>query len=330
MESPDPYVAVRHLSVRLPDDRQDKVLVRDVNFDIERGEMVGLVGESGSGKSISARAMLRLLPPRAVVDGSVEIGSERVLELGKRDLRKLRQYRVAMIFQDPRAFINPVRKVGAFMLEGLQERPGYDAVSARRDALARLEEVGLDSPEKRFNQYPYELSGGMLQRVLIAAALLVQPALIIADEPTTALDVTTQSEIMALIEDARKEYDLSVLFITHDLDLAIATCDRIAVIYAGRTVEEQRASLIAEAPLHPYTYGLLSARPRLASHNERLPTIPGRPIAAFESAGGCPFAPRCAFAQPECTAWEPRLDDFRGGSVACRRRDEISPLGQGG
>jgi oligopeptide/dipeptide ABC transporter ATP-binding protein len=228
-----------------------------------------------------------------------------------------------MIFQDPRAHINPVRSIGDFLSEALCTTRGVARAEARQRAVRALADVGIDDGDQRLRQYPHELSGGLLQRVMIAAALLTEPRLILADEPTTALDVTTQADVMAILDDLRREHGLALLFITHDLDLATAVCDRMCVMYAGQIVEMQEAGALADRPLHPYTAALSAARPAIEGTVHRLAAIRGRPLSAFEAPDGCPYAPRCDFAQARCTETHPELDEMDGGSVRCVRAGEL-------
>ena len=316
-------LAIRGLRVDLPVEGELRRVIHDVSLQIAPGEALGLVGESGSGKSMTARAIARLLPPGAVTSGEIAFDRSPVLELGKGALRRYRRGGVAMVFQDPAAHINPVRTIGDHLTEGLRLVRGVDGADAARRAVAMLGEVGIADGERRLRQYPHELSGGMLQRVMIAAALLDEPRLILADEPTTALDVTTQSDVMAILDELRTERGLAMLFITHDLELAAGICDRTAVMYAGSIVEEQRSDRINHDPLSPYTAALLGARPRVDSRSGRLLAVEGRPRSAFEAPAGCAFADRCPHAQPECVAEEQVLRPLAGGLVRCWRAEEL-------
>ena len=304
-------------------------VVNDVSFSIGRSEVLGLVGESGSGKSMTARTILRLLPAGARSRGEVLLDGVDLLQLQSSALRAVRATRVAMIFQDPRAHIDPLWTCGDHLTEGLRVHGGESRAVARVRALELLELVGITEGERVFRSYPGELSGGMLQRVMIAAALAADPDVLVADEPTTALDVTIQAEIMAIFDSLRRERQLAMLFITHDLELASALCDRVLVMYAGRVMEEQRTQSLFEAPLHPYTSGLLEARPSLEARHERLTVIPGRPPTPIDAPPGCPFHPRCAFREDACIAAAPPLRRFGEGASACRRtpeiRDELRP-----
>jgi oligopeptide/dipeptide ABC transporter ATP-binding protein len=310
------------LTVRLPVEGELRAVLHEVALEIAAGEAVGLVGESGSGKSMTARAVARLLPAGAETVGAIRFAGQDVIGLRGSRLRAFRG-EIAMVFQDPRAHVNPVRTIGDFVTEALRTNRGVGRRDARRRAVEALGEVGIDDAERRLKQYPHELSGGLLQRVMIATALLNEPRLLLADEPTTALDVTTQSEVMAILDDLRRDRGLALLFITHDLDLAGAVCDRTAVMYAGRIVETRASALLHDDPLHPYTAALAAARPSLDACADRLVAIPGRPVSAFEAPDGCPFAPRCAFAEPACRRAVPSLDGIEGDLVRCRRAREL-------
>jgi oligopeptide/dipeptide ABC transporter ATP-binding protein len=318
-----PLLSVDGLTVLLPVEGQERAVLRDVSLQIRPGEAVGLVGESGSGKSMTARAIDRLLPRGAQVQGQIRFDGTDVSEMSGGELRAYRN-KVAMIFQDPRAHVNPVRRIGDFMTEALRTNLGVPVADARRQAADMLGQVGIEDGERRLRQYPHELSGGMLQRVMIAAALLTGPALLLADEPTTALDVTTQAEVMAILDELRRNHGLAMLFITHDLDLAAAICDRTIVMYAGQVAEVRASELLHSDPLHPYTAALAAARPEIEQKASRLRAIPGRPLSAFEApAGECAFAPRCAFVQPSCRDAVPELTELDGGLSRCSRALEL-------
>jgi len=245
-------------------------------------------------------------------------------DVNKLDGKGLRSYRgqVAMVFQDPRAHINPVRRIGDFMTEALRTNGGVRKADAYELAAGMLGQVGLDTGN--LAKYPHQLSGGMLQRVMIAAALLTSPRLLLADEPTTALDVTTQAEVMAILAELRRDFGLALLFITHDLELAAAVCDRTAVMYAGQVVEIRDSALLHEDPLHPYTAALAAARPDIGRTQARLRAIPGRPLSGFEAPGhACAFAPRCAHDAPGCYAELPALAGLDGGLSRCLRAAQL-------
>ena len=313
---------VKHLGLTVTDRRRGSLrILHDVSFDVAAGEAVGIVGESGSGKSMTVRAIDRLLPLDCQVSGSVRFAGQDVLALSGTDLARYRG-NVAMVFQDPRAHVNPLRTVGQFMVEALTTNGGVPKAEAERRSISLLDDVGVDRPAERMRQYPYELSGGLLQRVMIASALLTEPRLLLADEPTTALDVTTQSEVMAILDDLRRERGMSLVLITHDLDLAAAVCDRTMVMYAGSIVEQNESSALHEAPLHPYTAALADARPSMHARAERLTVIPGRPLSGPEAPqAGCAFAPRCGWMQEECLTQELALVAVGSGMTRCRRHD---------
>jgi oligopeptide/dipeptide ABC transporter ATP-binding protein len=313
---------IDRLTVRLPIEGQPRTVLHDVSLELDAGEAMGLVGESGAGKSMTARAVARLLPKRAETDGAVRFAGRDVLTADGRQLRALR-YEIGIVFQDPRAHVNPVRRIGDFMTEALRTNHGVTADEAQRRAVALLAEVGVADGGRRLQQYPHELSGGLLQRVMIATALLTEPKLLLADEPTTALDVTTQAEVMAILDELRRERGLAMLFITHDLDLAGAVCDRTAVMYAGQVVEQQSSATLHAHPSHPYTAALVGARPDVASSAARLTAIPGQPLSAFEAPPGCAFAPRCPLVRDECRADRPALRVVGNSTVRCIRAEEL-------
>ena len=323
MTTTTPLLDIDHLAVTLRTHRgRDRAggrpILRDVTFAIAPGEALGLVGESGSGKSMTARAVAGLLPSTARLSGDIRFDGRSVPAMGRADLRAYRAHDIALIHQDPSAHINPVRTVGDFLTEALRTNAGWPKTRAADRAADLLGEVGLTEPRHRLRQYPHELSGGMLQRVMIAAALAAEPRLLLADEPTTALDVTTQAEIMAILGDLRHDRGLAVLFITHDLELAAATCDRTAVMYAGEVVEDQPSAGLHATPRHPYTIALLGSRPTSEATAARLPAPPGTPLPAYEAPDGCAFAARCPYAQHRCTTDHPTLTPATpaGGTAA--------------
>ncbi len=305
-------------------------VILDIDMAVGAGEIVGLVGESGSGKSMTARTIAGALPRGAVTTGEVLLDGENLLTMSKRRRRQVQASRIGMIFQDPRAYIDPLWRVEDHVTEGLRVHLGVGRSAARARAIELLAAVGIDQPERRIRQYPGEMSGGMLQRVMIAGALSVEPALLLADEATTALDVTTQAEIVELLARLRAERGLAVLFITHDLALANSICDRVCVMYAGRLVEVREGRRIFDDPRHPYTMGLLAARPSVMGRVGRLPVIEGTPTSAMEAPDGCPFHPRCPFVVPDCPVEVPELRPVPGGVVRCiRAGDGLAPLHAG-
>ncbi|MFI6601419.1 ABC transporter ATP-binding protein [Nonomuraea sp. NPDC050536] len=316
---------IEDLHVELPGTARP--ILDGVSLTVSAGEFVALVGESGSGKSVTARAALGLLPPGARTAGHVRVGGTDLLTSDATTLRDIRTATASMIFQDPRASINPVRRVGDFLTESLRRNHGWPRARANARAVELLAAVGLPDPARHLTQYPHELSGGMLQRVMIAGALTVEPELLLCDEPTTALDVTTQAEILAILGRLRRERGLGVLFITHDVDLAAAVADRVYVMYAGRIVETAAAMDLFGRPRHPYTSGLLGSTPQLEGPAIRLTPVPGAPMSLLESAPGCAFAARCHFAEPgTCDETPPTLQPYGPTLAACHRAGELTDL----
>jgi oligopeptide/dipeptide ABC transporter ATP-binding protein len=314
---------IEGLTIRLPVAGQPRTVLHDVSFELAAGQTLGLVGESGSGKSMTARAIGRLLPPGAQVGGQVRFDGAPVFDLRGAALRRYRAEDVSMIFQDPRAHTNPVRRIGDFLTEALRVNRGMGSRDANRRAVELLAEVGIPDGDRRLRQYPHELSGGLLQRVMIAASVAVRPRLILADEPTTALDVTTQAEVMSILARLQREYGMAMLFITHDLELAAAVCDQTIVMYAGSIVEQQASGRLHSDPLHPYTAALAQARPDIDHTAARLLAIPGQPTTAYEAPAGCPFAPRCQHAEAPCRENAQQLRAFGEARSRCRRTEEL-------
>jgi oligopeptide/dipeptide ABC transporter ATP-binding protein len=299
--------------------------VEDVSFSVERGEIYGIVGESGSGKSSVLRALLRLLPaPQArITGGQVLFAGADLLQLSESELSRIRGARIGMVFQDPRQALNPVLSIGAQIGESLfRERLGKEALRTR--VLAAMTLAGIAEPERRLAAYPHELSGGLRQRAAIAVALCTAPELLLADEPTTALDVTLQAQILGILRDGRDKLGMSVILVTHELGIVAQTCRRVAVMYAGRIVEEGLVEQVFAAPAHPYTRALLGATLHRAGDRTRLRPIPGAPPDLREPSAGCRFAPRCSYARPACSASVPLLQEHREGQLsACFRHNEL-------
>lgn len=314
---------IDRLRVTIPVHGRPQTVIQDVSLALAPGEALAIVGESGAGKSMTVRAILRMLPEGASVGGGLRFDGREISKFTDRDLRRYRANDVGVVFQNPSAHVNPVRRVGDFMIEPLVRLRGMKPAAARARVAAILAEIGVTDGERRFRQFPHELSGGLLQRMMIASVVAMEPRLILADEPTTALDATTQSDVMAILSELRASHDLALLLVTHDLDLGAAVCERMAVMYAGAIVEERSAAEVIDDPLHPYTAGLGASRPAVAAPGTRLPAISGQPVSAFEAPAWCPFEPRCAFAQPECTARRPPLSPLAGGRVACVRAAEL-------
>jgi oligopeptide/dipeptide ABC transporter ATP-binding protein len=313
--SASPVLAIRDLSVGLKTRSGVTELVRSVSLDIRPGERVGLVGESGSGKSLTMLAIMGLLAsPVTVTGGSVTLGETELVGAPDRKLRALRGSEIAMVYQDPMTSLDPLQRIGEQIAEGLRAH-GAHRNEAEERALAALAEVQLPDPRRLARAYPHELSGGMRQRVMIAAALAGNPRLLLADEPTTALDVTIQRQILSLVARIQRARNLAVLWVTHDLGVAAQFVQRLAVMYAGRMVEVGPTGAVFGAPQHPYTAALLAAVPSTTGERSALGQIPGSPPEPGSFPPGCSFASRCRQARPGCTQAEPALE-ARGGGVA--------------
>ncbi len=281
--------------------------VNGLNFKLNQGETLGIVGESGSGKSQTAFSILGLLAKNGRTEGSIKFRDKELVGLPEHELNKIRANEIAIIFQDPMTSLNPFMKVGDQLSEVLVLHKGMSKAQAWEESIRMLDAVKIPEARKRIGMYPHEFSGGMRQRVMIAMALLCRPKLLIADEPTTALDVTVQAQIMALLNDLKRDFDTTIIMITHDLGVVAGTCDRILVMYAGRTMAYGKTEEIFYNPTHPYTIGLLGAVPRLDNDNERLTTIPGNPPNLLNLPVGCPFVERCQYAMDICHSTPPEL-----------------------
>ena len=319
----------RQLRVELRTHRGSAAAVRDMDFTLERGETLGLIGESGCGKSMTALALMGLTPDNATVTGSLTLDGQQLIGLRDRDWRRIRGARLAMIFQEPMTALNPVHRVGAQVAEPLRLHRGLSAAAARQRAIALLERVGIPEPARRIDSYPHQFSGGQRQRIMIAMALAAEPDVLIADEPTTALDVTVQQQILALIGELVAERGMALVLISHDLGLVARNVQRMLVMYGGSVVERGAAAQVFGQPAHPYTRGLLAARPslrhRLVAHrSERLPTIAGAVPDLFGLPAGCPFAGRCAFTEAACASQPPpEVTLAPGHRFRCRRADAV-------
>ncbi|PSK14145.1 peptide ABC transporter ATP-binding protein [Brevibacillus porteri] len=303
--------------------------VRGVSFYVDKGETVAIVGESGCGKSVTAQAIMGLIPnpPGKIVGGKVVFEGAQISHLPKKELLGIRGTQIGMVFQDPMTALNPTMKVGTQIVEGFVRSHQVSREEARKRAIEMLSLVGIPDPEKRIDQYPHQFSGGMRQRVVIAIALACQPKLVIADEPTTALDVTIQAQILDLLKRLQEEQELSVVIITHDLGVVAEIAHRMVVMYAGMVVETGTVEDVFANPRHPYTWGLMRSLPRLdEGEKQRLIPIEGSPPDLFNPPVGCPFAARCDFAMEICEQQMPVTSEFgRGHQAACWLHDPRAP-----
>jgi peptide/nickel transport system ATP-binding protein len=322
----DPVLAVDRLGVAIGPIR----VVDGVTFDLGRGEILALVGESGCGKSLTALAIVRLLPPAARhVGGRVLLDGRDLVALPEAEMRRIRGARVSMVFQEPASSLDPLMTVGDQLVEALRAHRSLRRDEGRAEALAMLQAVGIAEPERRLRQYPFELSGGMCQRVMIATALAGKPAVLLADEPTTALDVTIQAQILRLIKDVRAKTGTAVVLITHDMGVVADMADRVLVMYAGRLVEAGPVEPLFASPRHPYTWLLLRSVPRLDDEPKTpLRVIEGTVPGAGAWPSGCRFAPRCPLATARCREVEPELDSIGDGrAVACWHHERVGTTG---
>lgn len=307
--------------------------VDGVSFNIAKGETMGIVGESGSGKSVTSSSIIRLLPPRTgkIVGGSIEFEGKDVLALSKKELNDFRGKDIAVVFQDPMTSLDPVFKIGKQMTEMIMAHQNVTKDEAWKMAVESLSKVGIPEPEKRMNSYPYELSGGMCQRVIIAMAVCCKPKLIIADEPTTALDVTVQAQVLELLKELQRDMDTAILLITHNLGVVWEMCDKVMVMYAGNTVEFTDTKTLYSNPRHPYTWGLLDSMPKLSDESKgELKTIPGTPPDLRLTGKCCNFYNRCPYVTEACTQSVPPLVEVEPGHfVACHRQNLTNKLEKG-
>ncbi|MEC8543938.1 MAG: ABC transporter ATP-binding protein [SAR324 cluster bacterium] len=309
---------VRNLRVDFPTRRGTLVAVDDVSFEIKAGEVLGVVGESGAGKSLTGAAIIGLLePPGRISGGEVRLAGKRIDNLAQEQIRQIRGREIGMVFQDPLTSLNPLFRIGEQLTETLQTHADLDEKSARKQAIDWLAEVGIPSPEVRIDQYPHQFSGGMRQRVVIALALCANPKLIIADEPTTALDVSIQAQIISLLKRLCREHGTAVMLITHDMGVIAETADRVAVMYAGRLVEIGEARKVIQNAKHPYTLGLMGSIPTIGDTEEDLRQIQGSMPRLAEIPEGCAFNPRCPNVRDRCRKNRPELQSVDESSVAC-------------
>jgi oligopeptide/dipeptide ABC transporter ATP-binding protein len=305
--------------------------VDGVSFEIRGGETLGLVGESGCGKSVTAYSILKLLPtpPAEYASGAITFRGEDLLRLDEKAMRKVRGNQISMVFQEPMSSLNPIMSIGSQITESIREHRKTTARDAKKVAIDMLRKVGMPSPETNFQKYPHQLSGGMKQRMMIAMALVCHPALLIADEPTTALDVTIQAQILKLLNDLQRELNMSVLLITHDLGVVAETCDRVAVMYAGKVVETAPVDPLFEHPKHPYTHGLFRSLPTLGERKEKLAVIPGSVPSPLDFPSGCRFRTRCALAADICKTEPPLREIEANHYAACHFAEEVGKMARG-
>ncbi len=302
--------------------------VNGVSFDVRRGETLGILGESGSGKSVTLRSILRLHPERRTRwSGSIKLEGDEILTMGRSALSDLRGQRVAMIFQEPATAFDPVFTIGHQIAETVRRHTGKGEADSWSRARDLLEMVRIPSPAQRLRAYPHEMSGGMRQRAMIALALSCNPSLLLADEPTTALDATVQIQVLLLIRELQRELDVGVIFVTHDIGVAVEVSDRIGVMYAGKIVELAPVEQMVDAPRHPYSRGLLASTVHDGMRGQRLEAIPGAPPDLAEVPTGCSFAPRCGFVQASCVARPPELREMGGSHLV--RCVLVEPLKEG-
>jgi len=328
----EPLLEVDGLSVEFDTPEGVVKAVRDVSWNLMPGETLGIVGESGSGKSVSVMSLMKLIPtpPGRIAAGEVRFRDRDLLKLSRFQLRRLRGKDISMVFQDPMSSLNPVQTVGRQIAEAMSVHDAkLNDRDARKRAIELLEVVGVPQPDVRFKQYPHQFSGGMRQRAMIAMAIANQPPVLIADEPTTALDVTIQAQVMEVLKDAQKEAGAAMVLITHDLGLIAEMADRVVVMYGGRVVEVGDVRTVFHQPRHPYTFGLMASLPRLDTQTESLPTIPGQPPSLITPPSGCAFHPRCRLKRDraDCEEHVPPLHKVSGEHFsACHHIDEMEQL----
>lgn len=326
----EPLIAIENLDVSFDGPAGSAHVLKQVNLTVMPGETLGIVGESGCGKSMTALTIMQLIPmpPGNISSGSIRFEGEDLLTQESGNIRDVRGNRIGMVFQEPMTSLNPVRRIGDQITEGLRKHKSIRASDARVKAISLLTQVGIPSPEKRVDAYPHELSGGMRQRVMIAMAIACDPILLIADEPTTALDVTVQAQIFALLSEIQEERGMGMILITHDMGVISEMTDRVSVMYGGRVVETGSTDDVLSTPLHPYTVGLMACMPTLHSDiedNAELPEIPGVVRSVWDQLPGCPFADRCAEVREKCISQMPPTQTLEHGhSVACWNRGDIA------
>lgn len=309
---------VGNLQIAFTEQKRNITVLRGLSYSLQKGRILAVVGESGSGKTVHALSLLSLLPPAArVTGGAIRYNNQNLLTLNNAQLRTVRGAKIAMIFQDPSASLNPVLTIGEQLVETLRAHQKISKEKALKESAELLAKVGIAEPEKRLKEYPFQFSGGMCQRVMIAMALALKPDILIADEPTTALDVTIQAQILRLIKDLQKETEMSVIFITHNLALAAEIADEVLVLYAGLCMEQAAVNDLFKNPRHPYTQGLLGSLVSVHKKTDLLPAIAGNPPVAGEIFEGCPFAPRCLKASEKCRQQLPPLFEKTDRRIRC-------------
>ena len=314
----DSLLSVKDLQVQFQTKKGINTAVDGISFSIGKGEILGIVGESGCGKSVSSMSILRLLGTNAKISqGSIKLGDKELLSLSEDEMCKIRGNEIAMIFQDPMTALNPIMTIGDQLIEPLVIHQGYKKKDAWKEAIEVLKKVGIAAPEKRMKEYPHQLSGGMRQRIMIAMAVSCAPKLLIADEPTTALDVTIQAQILELMLELRGKLNTAIMLITHDMGVVAETADNILVLYAGKVVEYGSVKDIFNDPKHPYTQGLLSSIPPLTEDVDELNTIEGTVPAPGQMPAGCRFSPRCPYATERCRMEQPGIYHAGNAMVSC-------------
>ncbi len=317
---PAPLLDVQNLQTEFHTSAGIIRAVRGISFSVDRGETVGLVGESGSGKSVTSLSLMRLIPspPGKISGGKIILDGHDVLTLPEREMRRLRGKTVSMIFQDPFSSLNPTMTLGEQVMEAIRAHENVSRSEAKNQTIELFKAVRIPSPEIRLRQYPHQISGGQRQRIMIAMAFSTNPDMLIADEPTTALDVTVQAQIMSLMQDFQKRNNAAVLLITHDLGVVAEICDRVLVMYAGQIVEQATVEQVFSSPKHPYTIGLLDSLPQMTAERARLVSIPGQPPDLGKLTSGCPFADRCTQVMDVCRTKEPGATEVAPGQfVRC-------------
>ncbi len=321
---------IKNLSVQFPSKTAVMHAVEGVSLSLEAGDVLGIVGESGSGKSVTMMALMGLVAyPGIITADKLHFDGHDLLKLSERARRQVIGKDMAMIFQDPTTSLNPCFTVGFQLAESLKLHLGLDKAAARRRSIELLEQVGIPAPESRLGIYPHQLSGGMSQRVMIAMAISCSPKLLIADEPTTALDVTIQAQILDLLRTLQKDLNMALVLITHNMGVVSEMAQRVAVMYAGQIMEERSVHAIFEAPQHPYTEALMAAMPERSNGQTRLATIPGMVPGLYDRPAGCLFAPRCTYAVNNCKATRPELREWQTGMVRCHYPLEATASVQG-